>query len=118
MKPVEEELVNRLEVKKYEKHEKHENEEDIFENEVEEEEDCSCSVCRENLEIGDELICLPVCSHTFHADCLKKWLSLQSWCPVCRSEVNQEQDQEQEQSSSKCDSNTDAHMSHLQDTEA
>ena len=46
-----------------------------------------CSVCREELEPTCPIIKLPRCSHIFHDDCLKKWLTLQNWCPVCRTEI-------------------------------
>lgn len=46
-----------------------------------------CLVCREEFTSGCSLIKLPRCAHVFHSECLEKWLQLQSWCPVCRSEL-------------------------------
>ena len=45
-----------------------------------------CSVCKEELNIGDKLIDLP-CNHYFHIDCLMPWLSQHDSCPVCRFEL-------------------------------
>ncbi|MES1919484.1 hypothetical protein MHBO_001309 [Bonamia ostreae] len=41
-----------------------------------------CSVCLENLDLGNELRSLP-CSHFFHTECIDKWFELSTKCPVC-----------------------------------
>lgn len=61
-----------------------------------------CSICQEDLEVGHEIVFLPVCNHSFHNECLQRWFRLvsdhlplspshlssqQSWCPICRSEI-------------------------------
>lgn len=35
-----------------------------------------CSICQENLEIGQEIVFLPECSHSFHNECLQRWFRL------------------------------------------
>jgi len=50
-----------------------------------------CTICHVELEeediVGDgQVLCLP-CSHSFHNDCLRKWLHHHSQCPVCRLEL-------------------------------
>ena len=39
-----------------------------------------CLVCSEDIEIGQDCINLPACSHSFHAPCIIKWLKLVSIC--------------------------------------
>lgn len=47
-----------------------------------------CMVCMEMMTVGDDVICLRgSCGHSFHKNCLLKWLTLQSHCPVCRKKV-------------------------------
>ncbi|KAM6548827.1 hypothetical protein CsatB_020503 [Cannabis sativa] len=46
-----------------------------------------CAVCLSNLEEGEMARLLPNCNHTFHAECIDKWLSSQSTCPICRTEA-------------------------------
>lgn len=44
-----------------------------------------CAVCLENFMAGDKCRLLPVCSHSFHAECIDLWLLKTPICPVCRS---------------------------------
>lgn len=61
----------------------------VYELVSELEEDCrECLVCRDNMEVGDEMVRLPACTHMFHHECIKRWLQLQGWCPVCRSTIS------------------------------
>ncbi|KAE8730814.1 putative hydrolase [Hibiscus syriacus] len=46
-----------------------------------------CSVCLTMLEEEDMARVLPNCRHIFHAECIDKWLSLHSTCPLCRVEA-------------------------------
>jgi len=48
--------------------------------------DLECSVCKENLAIGDVVIDLP-CKHKDHQDCILPWLTKHNNCPVCRYEL-------------------------------
>ncbi|KAJ1379105.1 Zinc finger, RING-type [Sesbania bispinosa] len=44
-----------------------------------------CAVCLENLTTGDKCRLLPMCKHSFHAQCVDKWLLKTPICPICRS---------------------------------
>lgn len=46
-----------------------------------------CAVCLSMLEEEEMARLLPNCKHTFHAECIDKWLSSQSTCPICRTEA-------------------------------
>ncbi|KAK4745377.1 hypothetical protein SAY87_011689 [Trapa incisa] len=46
-----------------------------------------CAVCLSSLEDVDMVRLLPNCSHIFHAECIDKWLSLHTTCPICRTEA-------------------------------
>jgi hypothetical protein len=45
-----------------------------------------CSICLECAEDGDMMRTLP-CFHSFHRDCLDKWLELKAKCPICQFEI-------------------------------
>ncbi len=55
--------------------------EDLEKNEV-----CECSICKEIPSVGDEVLIMP-CKHMYHEDCIKPWLSQHNNCPVCRYEL-------------------------------
>ncbi|XAR72569.1 hypothetical protein NMG60_11019256 [Bertholletia excelsa] len=44
-----------------------------------------CAVCLSVLEGGQMARLLPNCKHTFHSDCIDRWLGSNSTCPVCRA---------------------------------
>ena len=48
-----------------------------------------CSVCKEEFQIGNEMLDLP-CNHYFHKDCLMPWLNQHDSCPICRFELKTE----------------------------
>lgn len=46
--------------------------------------DTVCPVCLEEYHPEDRLQQLPVCGHTFHMECLDRWLAKRVTCPICR----------------------------------
>ena len=48
-----------------------------------------CSVCMDDVHIGDEVVMLP-CSHWFHEACASAWLSEHNTCPICRKGIGAE----------------------------
>lgn len=48
--------------------------------------DCSeCAVCLDGFQRGEKCRMLPVCRHTFHAQCVDSWLYKNPLCPICRA---------------------------------
>ncbi|KAL8711986.1 MAG: hypothetical protein Q9220_003682 [cf. Caloplaca sp. 1 TL-2023] len=45
-----------------------------------------CSVCMDNVELGDEVTILP-CHHWFHGECVGAWLKEHDTCPHCRQGI-------------------------------
>lgn len=45
-----------------------------------------CSVCMENVEVGDDVTFLP-CNHWFHGQCVGAWLKEHDTCPHCRKGI-------------------------------
>lgn len=52
---------------------------------VQEHEDCS--VCFEQMCIGEQVIQLTLCSHLFHRKCIVVWSQYQNTCPLCRGDL-------------------------------
>ncbi|KAK7266138.1 hypothetical protein RIF29_18778 [Crotalaria pallida] len=50
-----------------------------------------CAVCLENLIAGDKCRLLPMCKHSFHAQCVDTWLLKTPLCPICRSSAGSSQ---------------------------
>lgn len=46
-----------------------------------------CTVCLEEFEAG-EVTCQMPCQHIFHCHCIRPWLELHSWCPICHFEMS------------------------------
>ncbi|KAK9283488.1 hypothetical protein L1049_011734 [Liquidambar formosana] len=47
------------------------------------EDELTCSVCLEQVNVGELIRSLP-CLHRFHANCIDPWLRQQGTCPVCK----------------------------------
>ncbi|XP_024970208.1 E3 ubiquitin-protein ligase SDIR1 isoform X4 [Cynara cardunculus var. scolymus] len=50
------------------------------------EDELTCSVCLEQVNVGELVRSLP-CLHQFHANCIDPWLRQQGSCPVCKFRV-------------------------------
>ncbi|KAL2928586.1 RING-H2 finger protein ATL66 [Bienertia sinuspersici] len=48
------------------------------------EDEMECCICLGAFEDGDKVKVLPKCDHRFHSECVDRWLSTQSSCPLCR----------------------------------
>ncbi|KAL3418396.1 hypothetical protein PVAG01_10112 [Phlyctema vagabunda] len=49
-----------------------------------------CSVCMDDVHVGDEVVSLP-CKHWFHENCASAWLSEHNTCPICRKGIDGEE---------------------------
>jgi len=45
----------------------------------------TCAICLETYNFGDLLTALP-CAHFFHVDCVTRWFTRSTQCPLCRSQ--------------------------------
>lgn len=48
-----------------------------------------CSICMDEVKLGDEVIVLP-CKHWFDEACVTAWLKEHNTCPICRKGINEE----------------------------
>lgn len=46
-----------------------------------------CVICCVDFKAEEVLASLPGCSHLFHSDCVQRWLSRASTCPLCRENL-------------------------------
>ncbi|XP_052199811.1 RING-H2 finger protein ATL66-like [Diospyros lotus] len=46
-----------------------------------------CCICLGIFQDGEKVKVLPKCHHCYHSECVDKWLSSQSSCPLCRSSL-------------------------------
>eukprot|EP01091_Cochliopodium_minus_P015635 TRINITY_DN5622_c0_g1_i1.p1 TRINITY_DN5622_c0_g1~~TRINITY_DN5622_c0_g1_i1.p1 ORF type:complete len:183 (-),score=35.20 TRINITY_DN5622_c0_g1_i1:41-589(-) len=58
---------------------------DLKNDNPQEEGDC-CSICLDELKVGDVMRILK-CKHEIHADCIDRWLKIDKTCPMCKAVV-------------------------------
>ncbi|CAM8948716.1 unnamed protein product [Rhodiola kirilowii] len=46
-----------------------------------------CTICLQQMKVGECARYLPNCGHTYHVDCIDVWLTLKGSCPICRQRV-------------------------------
>ena len=46
-----------------------------------------CSICLCQMELGEQAVVLDPCSHPYHNECIRSWLSDHKTCPLCLQEV-------------------------------
>ncbi|XP_020879231.1 RING-H2 finger protein ATL7-like [Arabidopsis lyrata subsp. lyrata] len=46
--------------------------------------DSQCSVCLADYQAEEKLQQMPACGHTFHMECIDRWLTSHTTCPLCR----------------------------------
>ncbi|KAG8193229.1 hypothetical protein JTE90_005576 [Oedothorax gibbosus] len=50
--------------------------------------DCLCGVCQRKFYVGNYIVCLPYCQHTFHEYCIENWLKwVRPSCPIDKKSV-------------------------------
>ncbi|KAG4923273.1 hypothetical protein AAZX31_18G025400 [Glycine max] len=49
-----------------------------------------CCICLGEFRDGEKVKVLPACDHYFHCDCVDKWLTHHSSCPLCRASLKVE----------------------------
>lgn len=45
-------------------------------------EDNECAVCKDEIDVGADIIRIPKCRHYFHAECLSRWIQLVGYPPI------------------------------------
>ncbi|KAK4757691.1 hypothetical protein SAY87_018992 [Trapa incisa] len=45
----------------------------------------NCAICLETYREADQVGTLKTCSHHYHSNCIRKWLSMKNSCPICKA---------------------------------
>ncbi|GMI72608.1 Arabidopsis Toxicos en Levadura 66 [Hibiscus trionum] len=53
-----------------------------------------CCICLGVFEDDEKVKALPYCRHCYHPECVDKWLSAESSCPLCRTSLRVELDRD------------------------
>ena len=59
----------------------------------------TCNICLEEFKQGDNMRKLNHCSHTFHKECIDRWLSQVPSCPICKHDLNDQHQHQHQQCS-------------------
>ena len=51
-----------------------------------------CSICHDDIYILHQKVTNTLCEHSFHTECLDKWLEIKKNCPICRQGLFDEDD--------------------------
>jgi E3 ubiquitin-protein ligase RNF115/126 len=69
-----------------------------------------CSICMDEVNIGEEVTVLP-CKHWFHHQCVSAWLGEHDTCPHCRKSISKGQAEQANNASSGAQSSSGAQAS-------
>ena len=60
---------------------------DSPENAFDGEEDLTCSICLNTVNVRERKYFVTPCDHFFHEECLEEWMNVKHECPVCRTQL-------------------------------
>lgn len=46
-----------------------------------------CSICLTSYQVGQNITEFGTCNHSFHEECITKWISEKNSCPICRKKI-------------------------------
>jgi len=49
----------------------------------------TCTICQDDMSVGNMIRTLNTCQHTFHISCIDTWLTYNVRCPVCRHDIRE-----------------------------
>ncbi|KAF8023674.1 hypothetical protein BT93_F1003 [Corymbia citriodora subsp. variegata] len=50
-----------------------------------------CVICKDEISPDEEVACMP-CKHTFHHECIVRWLNESNLCPLCRFQMPRDEE--------------------------
>ena len=56
-------------------------------NESNDDNDNKCTICLSDFDIGEKKSILP-CMHSFHFNCIEKWIKRKRYCPICKYKIS------------------------------